>query len=120
MQLFRTASNRYEKTLRRKLTEIIGTWALQRKFSKVEILRAYLEMAYFGTELYGAENTAITLYHRSPVDLSTEEAAHLAAMLVYPKPRIASANWQTKISRRANYGRLIFRSRPKGSEQLWS
>jgi membrane peptidoglycan carboxypeptidase len=53
MQLFRTISDRYERTFRRKMREVVGVTVLQRKFTKLEILRIYLKVAYLGTELIG-------------------------------------------------------------------
>lgn len=119
MQLFRTASNRYERTLRRKVREMVGTWALQRKFSKIEILRSYLTIAYFGTGINGADAAANHLYGVNQDGLSEEESAFIASMLVYPKPRLPSADWTAKVSRRANYGRIIARSSEEAFNQAW-
>ncbi len=62
MQLFRTASDRYERTFRRKIRELIGVVILQRKFTKIQILRIYLRIAYFGTGIKGASDAAKAIF----------------------------------------------------------
>lgn len=111
IQLFRTMSNRYERTARRKIREWVGARALQYKLSKLQTLRSYLEIAYFGTGLKGADAASQDMFAKFAADLDEEEACVVASMLVYPKPRIRSVNWDAKVQRRANYGRLLLRTR---------
>lgn len=118
IQLFRTVSNRYERTVRRKLREILGARVLQRKFSKIEILRSYLAIAYFGTELTGSEAASLAMFEKPCVDLDENEALTIASMLVYPKPRIATVNWHAKVRRRAEYGRLLLGARKQNSNEI--
>lgn len=129
MQLFRTASNRYERTLRRKIREFVGVLVLQRKFSKLGILRTYLQIAYFGTGLRGARAAAENLFPEAvdpyawkfdSAKLTLDQAAQLAALLVYPKPRLPSANWLAKVRRRADYGLALYATREKALDQVWS
>ncbi len=121
MQLVRTISQRYEKTISRKISEIFQAILLQKKFSKVEILRAYMRLAYMGTGIKGFSEAAKRHYpdlFNIPADqwwveadlslLSLEEAATLASMLVYPKPRLPNAYWAAKIARRSYYGIGLF------------
>lgn len=133
MQLFRTISNRYERTLRRKIREIIATVIMHRKFSKIEILRVYMKVAYMGTGLLGMKNAAIDCFpelfsaddirHYSYLEinfekLTDEQCAYLASMLVYPKPRFPTVDWRTKITRRSNYGLILYSSREKSLDQI--
>lgn len=115
VQLFRTASNRYERTLRRKLRENLGAHFLQRRLSKMQILRTYLDCAYFGTGLNGATQAAASMYPEhvkdrwlDPSKLPPRDAAKLAALLVYPKPRVATQDWIAKVERRTNYALFLF------------
>ena len=115
MQLFRTASNRYERTIRRKIREVVGVLVMQRKFSKIVILRTYLRVAYFGTGLRGISDAVAAMFPElerfpwdQPAELSLEQAATIAALLVYPKPRVINANWSAKIRRRADYGIMLY------------
>lgn len=113
IQLFRTMSNRYERTLRRKIREAVGARALQYKCSKIQILRTYLDNAYFGTELIGKDAVSMTIFNKFGDDLDFEEASFIASLLVYPKPRIATANWEAKVRRRAQYGRFLLATTKK-------
>lgn len=127
MQLFRTASDRYERTARRKFREFIGVYVLQRKFTKLEILRIYLRVAYFGTELTGALSAARALFPSAvdeyawsidEVELTPEQAAFVASLLVYPKPRVPNAHWQSKVRRRAHYGLSLYARREKRFDKV--
>jgi len=118
IQLFRTISNRYERTLRRKLREAVGARALQKKCSKIQILRVYLQEAYFGTGLTGSDAASQALFAKQSSQLTTEEASQIAALLVYPKPRVETSNWLAKISRRAEYGRFLLRTSQKDLNQI--
>jgi membrane peptidoglycan carboxypeptidase len=126
MQLFRTVSGRYERTLRRKLREILGAVLMQRRFSKLQILRAYLARAYFGTGLESAAQATRALYPHciniyggvDDREMTLQQAAVIASLLVYPKPRLINVNWQTKVTRRANYGVGLFRNKKEVLQQL--
>ena len=60
-----------------------------------------------GTGLKGVESASYAMFKKSCDELSQEEALTIAAMLVYPKPRVANADWSAKIRRRAGYGRSL-------------
>lgn len=113
MQLYRTLSHRYERQLSRKIIEFIAAKAYQKKFTKIQILRTYLTVAYFGTGLTGSEMASEDVYRRPSNELKHKDALRLAAMLVYPKPKLVNADWKTKVVRRAKYGRFIYWTRPK-------
>ena len=127
MQLFRTASDRYERTARRKVREWLGIFVLQKRFTKIEILRIYLRLAYFGTGLTGTLEAARAMFPHAigeydweldETKLSLDQLAQLASLLVYPKPRIANGNWQAKIRRRANYGLALYARREKKLDEI--
>jgi penicillin-binding protein 1A len=104
MQFVRTVTGRYEHTLRRKLQEVVLSFLVDYHVDKIAVLRSYLRLAYFGTHVRGAEAAASRVYGRALEQLSTEEAAVIAAMLVYPIPRVPSEAWLRKVQRRAAYG----------------
>jgi membrane peptidoglycan carboxypeptidase len=103
MQFVRTATGFRNKTIRRKLYEMFLAVHIQFKYSKLEILRSYLGCAYFGSHLYGLGTVSRKIYGKSPRELALDEAAEVAAMLVYPRPISPTPNWQIKIDRRAKY-----------------
>lgn len=107
MQLFRTITQRYERTISRKLFEIFGAILLQRHYTKLEILRIYLSVAYFGTLLRGSSAASYAMFGENAEGLTGHNAAVLASLLVYPKPSVPTANWNAKIKRRANYAQAI-------------
>ncbi|MER7275882.1 transglycosylase domain-containing protein [Dactylosporangium sp. NPDC000244] len=68
----------------RKVREMRYAQAIEKKFSKAEILRRYLNIAYFGAGAYGIASAAQTYFGKSPSDLTLPEAAMLAGLLQSP------------------------------------
>jgi membrane peptidoglycan carboxypeptidase len=118
MQFVRTATGYKQKTLKRKLYEIILALLIQYRYNKIRILRAYLGCAYFGANLRGTRQACHQLYGKEPEELALEEAARVAAMLVYPKPKQASQQWISKLRRRANYGMALYPGLEKSFDKL--
>ncbi|HMK50089.1 MAG TPA: PBP1A family penicillin-binding protein [Thermodesulfovibrionales bacterium] len=73
-----------ERNLSRKLHEMIIALKLESKYSKEEILCAYLNLAYFGERVYGIEAASRTYFNKSVSDLSASEAALLAGLQKAP------------------------------------
>lgn len=103
MQFVRTITGYRERTISRKIYEMILAFLIQYHCSKWQILQAYLDEAYFGSGLRGVRASSQALYERQPSQLGIVEAAELASLLVYPKPRNPSQRWKTKVDRRARY-----------------
>jgi penicillin-binding protein 1A len=82
-QLARQAIGR-EKTLRRKLKELLYAAQLEHHFTKDEILALYLNKVYFGDGLYGAEAASRGYFGKHASELSVPEAALLAGLLKAP------------------------------------
>jgi 1A family penicillin-binding protein len=82
-QLARQSVGR-EKTLHRKLREMLFASALERRFTKEEILELYLNKVYFGDGLYGAEAAARGYFGKKASELNLGEAALLAGLLKAP------------------------------------
>ena len=79
-QVARTFFLSREKTIERKLREIMFAMILEQKFSKLEILELYLNKIYFGNGAYGIEAAAQTFFRKSAAALNIHEAALLAAL----------------------------------------
>jgi len=73
-----------EKTMRRKVEEIILARRISQKFSKEEILELYLNQMNFGHARYGVEEAARFYFGKSVGDIDVAEAALLAGMLQSP------------------------------------
>lgn len=111
MQLVRTITGYKERTFKRKMYEMYLALLLQFRYSKIVVLRTYLSQAFFGSGLIGAEKAALNIFNKHPNMLSLDEAAFIAALLVYPKPISPSDKWELKVLRRAHYGQRIYLSR---------
>ena len=109
MQYVRTRTGYRKHSLRRKMYEMTLAHLLQKQLDKLAILRGYVEIAYFGTRMYGAKAAAKRVFNKEAFDLSESEAALIAAMLVYPKPSKCSPAWQAKVERRSQYGLRLLR-----------
>jgi monofunctional biosynthetic peptidoglycan transglycosylase len=68
----------------RKLKEAVLTWQLERHLTKRRILELYLNVVELGPGIYGAEAAAEYYFGKPAADLSSHEAAELAASL--PRP----------------------------------
>lgn len=68
----------------RKLKEAILAWQLERSLDKKRILEIYLNVAEFGSGIYGAEAASQRYFGKTAAELDEREAAQLAACL--PKP----------------------------------
>ena len=78
-----TAKNLYlthERTLVRKIKELFYTLALEKRYSKDEILTMYLNSIYFGQGATGIEAAARTYFGKPAKELSLAESAILAAI----------------------------------------
>ncbi|MDP2735160.1 MAG: transglycosylase domain-containing protein [bacterium] len=83
-QLARTALLSREKTLERKVRELILTLELERRYSKDEILEFYLNQVPWGGNAYGAGAASLAYFAKPASDLTLEESALLAAMIQAP------------------------------------
>ena len=82
-QLARQSVGR-EKTLRRKLRELLFAAQIENHFTKDEILALYLNKVYFGNGLYGAEAASRGYFGKKASELSLGEASLLAGLLKAP------------------------------------
>jgi monofunctional glycosyltransferase len=73
-----------ERSLFRKAREALITRSLEHQLTKTRILELYLNVAEWGRGVYGAEAAARHHFGKSASDLTTDEAAWLAAILPSP------------------------------------
>jgi len=73
-------SERFQRSLRRKLRESILAWKLTRQFTKDEILAFYLNQTYYGGMAYGVEAAAQTFFGKPVSELDLAESALLAGL----------------------------------------
>lgn len=101
-QLVRTITGRYERTLKRKLKEILLAFLVCETFSKKDLPAVYLAIAYYGWHMNGYRQACRRLQIRP--DLSApDQAASLVARLKYPEPRKAPDTRLRQIDRRSKH-----------------
>ena len=76
------------KSFLRKYQEISMAVAIERKYSKDEILDMYLNSVYFGEGAFGINDAARVYFKKSPADLTLSESSMLVGLL--PAPNIYS------------------------------
>ncbi len=84
MQLAKNLFLTREKTLARKLEELVLADYLEQTFTKEEMLELYLNIIEFGPDLYGITGAAEHYFGRRPAELSLAECMFLAAILPNP------------------------------------
>jgi penicillin-binding protein 1A len=80
-----------DRTVKRKIQEVMLAVWLEHLYSKDQILTGYLNRVYFGAGAYGIDAAAHTYFHKSATELTLPEAASLAGTLKAPS-RFAPAS----------------------------
>ncbi|MDP2741066.1 MAG: PBP1A family penicillin-binding protein [bacterium] len=83
-QLIRSVYLTRQKTLARKIREVVLSIEIERKYSKDQIFEWYLNKIPFGENNYGVEAASRTYFNKSSSDVSLAEAATLAAVIPAP------------------------------------
>ncbi|HUO89214.1 MAG TPA: PBP1A family penicillin-binding protein [Rhizomicrobium sp.] len=73
-----------ERTLSRKLQELLEAAALEKSLTKKQILELYLNRIYLGAGAYGVDGAAHVYFNKSAKDLTLPEAAMLATLTRAP------------------------------------
>jgi len=112
-QLARNLFLTREKSLLRKINEIILAIKIERKYSKNEILTYYLNLVYYGEGNVGIRAAAEYYFDKKLKDLSLAEAVTLASILKAPAfyAPISEENIQ-RLKTRRDY--LLLRLKEKG------
>ena len=102
-----------DRTVSRKLAEIILSMKVEKRLTKDELLEAYLNHVYWGHGVYGIAGAAASYYGKTPKELDVGEAALLAALLPAPEALSPYANpagarrvRNTALARMAKHGYL--------------
>jgi hypothetical protein len=85
MQLAKNLFLSRDKTVSRKLEEVVLTDYLEQTFSKEEIVELYLNVIEFGPAVYGIASAAEYYFGRAPSELDLAECLFLSSLL--PSPR---------------------------------
>ncbi|HZL62425.1 MAG TPA: PBP1A family penicillin-binding protein [Pseudolabrys sp.] len=82
-----------ERTVHRKLQEMLLALWLERKFSKTQILELYLNRVYFGSGAYGIEQASQRYFGKSARQISLPDAALLAGLVKSPSRLAPTRNF---------------------------
>jgi hypothetical protein len=84
MQLAKNLFLSRNKTLARKLQEVVLTDYLEQTFSKEELMELYLNVVEFGPAVYGIGAAAEHYFGRTPAELNLAECLFLSSLLPAP------------------------------------
>ncbi|MEJ8543901.1 PBP1A family penicillin-binding protein [Brevibacillus borstelensis] len=107
-QLARRVFLSLEKTFWRKTKEVSIAIALERNYSKDQILEMYLNQIYFGEGVYGVGDAAKIYFNKKPSQLTISDAATLAAIPKAPSTYSPFANPEKAKERRDTILRLMY------------
>lgn len=92
MQLVKNAFLSREKTLARKVEEILIVWLIENDniMSKNRMLEVYFNIVEWGRNIYGISEASHYYFGRSPSELTLGEGIYLASILPHPKTGLYS------------------------------
>ncbi|MGM1029804.1 MAG: transglycosylase domain-containing protein [Actinomycetota bacterium] len=97
-----TYEQQYEASYQRKLSEMRLAIGLEQRYTKNEIVLAYLNIANFGGNVYGIQSGAQRIFGKPASELSIAESAALIATVQNPSTRnlFSADNWPRNQERR--------------------
>ncbi len=91
-QLIKNTMVGNERSLFRKIKEALLALRLEKKYSKDEILKMYLNEVPFGSTNYGVEAASQSYFHKSAKDIDLSESATLASLIQAPSRYLNSVD----------------------------
>jgi len=99
-QLIKNTHLTNERTIKRKINELLLTKKLENNLTKNEIITAYLNAIYFGNGAFGINQASQRYFSKEAKELTLEESATLAGMIKSPKKYSPIFNIENCIKRR--------------------
>ena len=99
-QLAKTLFLTPKKTIIRKMKEAVLSFQLERRYTKDEILRLYLNQVYFGSGAYGVESAARLYFGKTVNSLNLTECALIAGLPKSPSRYSPLVNIELALKRR--------------------
>ncbi|MEW5805437.1 MAG: PBP1A family penicillin-binding protein [Patescibacteria group bacterium] len=92
-----------ERTVARKIKELILAIKLEKKYSKDQILEFYLNQIPYGSNAYGIESASQTFFNKPVAELNLAEAALLASLPKAPSLYSPYGSHTDKLKQRQEY-----------------
>lgn len=92
-----------EKTITRKIKELVLSYWVEQHYSKDEILTQYLNQIPYGSNAYGIESASQMLFGKSAKDLTLAQAATLSALIQSPSYYSPWGKHLNELLQRKNY-----------------
>ncbi|MBR2967896.1 MAG: penicillin-binding protein, partial [Clostridia bacterium] len=118
-QLIKNTHLTNEKSIKRKVQEIRLSKALERKYTKKEILEMYLNVLYFGNGTYGIAAASQNFFGKDAKNLSIKQSATLAAIINNPSTFSPYKNIEN-LNKRTNLILNIMKKEGKISENQYN
>lgn len=99
-QLIKNLTGENQATVKRKLTELLRSADLEKKYSKRKIIEMYLNTVYLSQGCYGIETAAEKYFGKKAGELTIAEGASLAAIIRYPTRYDPIVNPENNVERR--------------------
>ena len=99
-QLAKTLFLTPKKTIIRKMKEAVLSFQLERRYTKDEILKLYLNQVYFGSGAYGVESAARLFFGKTVKSLNLAECALIAGLPKSPSRYSPLVNVDLALKRR--------------------
>jgi membrane peptidoglycan carboxypeptidase len=101
-QIVRTLTGQYERTIRRKIKEILLAVLLSSVVPKRDLPGLYLQIGYYGWRMNSFREACLRL-GLDARNMSLSAAAGVVSRLKYPEPRLSSPKREAQIGNRANH-----------------
>ncbi|HHX10191.1 MAG TPA: PBP1A family penicillin-binding protein [Firmicutes bacterium] len=99
-QLAKIAFLEQDRTLKRKVQDVIVSVLMERKYTKKEILEMYMNQIHFGRGAHGVEAAARAYFAKPVHEITVDEAAFLAGTIRAPSYYGDKSNLEQSINRR--------------------
>ena len=99
-QVIKNITNEKDKTATRKIKEMMRAVALEKRFTKDEIITVYLNIVYFGNQCYGIESASKVYFSKNALDLTIPEAAMIVGITQAPSRYNPFKNPEASLTKR--------------------
>lgn len=106
-QIVRVITNRFERTLRRKVREVFLASLVASHFPKEQIPSVYLLIGYYGWRMNNYRQACRRLC-LSPSNLSLDGASDIVARLKYPEPQVTPLSRSDQIALRKQHLKRLY------------